>query len=64
MWKDVKKGLFTTDAQTAAPGAGASVEVTNVGFADGSVKAIAKTIDAETLKALLTQGGGEVVGEY
>lgn len=36
---------------------------TNVAFADGSVRFIAKTIDATTLKALITKGGGEVTGE-
>ncbi len=33
-----------------------------VGFCDGSVRFISATIDANTLKALFTKNGGEVVG--
>ncbi|MFI4876615.1 MAG: DUF1559 domain-containing protein [Blastopirellula sp. JB062] len=33
-------------------------------YVDGSVHFVADTIDAETLDALATRGGGEVVGEY
>ena len=36
---------------------------TNVAFADGSVRFIAKTIDPATLRALITRSGGEVTGE-
>jgi hypothetical protein len=33
-------------------------------FADGSVRFIAKTINVETLQALFTRNGGEVVGDF
>lgn len=36
----------------------------NVGMGDGSVRVIAETIDPEVLKALLTRGGGEVIGNF
>ncbi|MBY0460366.1 MAG: DUF1559 domain-containing protein, partial [Gemmataceae bacterium] len=36
-------------------------DVFNAAFADGSVKAIKKTIDEKVLKALFTRAGGEVV---
>jgi prepilin-type processing-associated H-X9-DG protein len=33
----------------------------NVAFADGSVRFLAKTIDATVLKAMITKAGGEVI---
>jgi hypothetical protein len=36
-------------------------DATSLGFADGSVRTVRKTIAADTLKALITKGGGEVV---
>ncbi len=35
--------------------------IANVGFADGSVQAISELIDIETLLAMLTKAGGEIV---
>lgn len=35
----------------------------NAGFADGSVRAISLNIDADTLRALFTKGGGEVIND-
>ena len=35
----------------------------NVAFADGSVRFLKATIDPDTLKALITKAGGEVVGD-
>jgi prepilin-type processing-associated H-X9-DG protein len=40
---------------------GAYSEGTNVAFADGAVRFLARTIDAKTLPHLLTRSGGEVV---
>ncbi len=31
------------------------------GFADGSVRFLARTFDMQTLRAMITRGGGEVV---
>lgn len=36
----------------------------NVGFCDGSVRFISKTLDVGTLKKLFTMAGGESVGEF
>jgi prepilin-type processing-associated H-X9-DG protein len=38
-------------------------EVTNVAFADGSVRTIAKKVKPATLHAYITKGGGEVIEE-
>ena len=38
--------------------------VFHVLFADGSVRAISETINADTLKALFTKDGGERIGEF
>jgi prepilin-type processing-associated H-X9-DG protein len=36
----------------------------NCVFADGSVHFVSETIDSKTWAALVTRGGGEVIGEY
>lgn len=36
---------------------------TNVLYADGSVRIIAPTVDADTLRAIITRSGGEVIGD-
>ncbi len=54
---------FTPDADDPMSGIGPlHAGVFLAGFCDGHVDAIAYTIDPETLKALFTRNGGEVVG--
>jgi hypothetical protein len=37
--------------------------VCNVAFGDGSVRALSKSLELKTLNALITRGGGEVIGD-
>ena len=50
---DIDKGEFPPFGATNA-------EILLTGFGDGSVRALAKSIDLKTLKALFTKAGGEV----
>lgn len=56
---------FSFDPKDPAKGIGSPHENGfNAAFCDGSVRLIPKTIDAKTLKALITRAGGEVVSGY
>ncbi|MFO0943963.1 MAG: DUF1559 domain-containing protein [Pirellulales bacterium] len=51
---DLEKGEFPPFGAT-------NPEILIAGFGDGSVRALAKSIDLKTLKALFTKAGGEVI---